>query len=65
MAQISNYLGTPNPKNWKDIEKMPDYGKIIFNEQEPVKNFFKIDHVLVEILDKILLYSAKERITCE
>ena len=64
MAQIGNYLGTPNPTNWKDIETMPDYGKIIFNQQDPVKDFFKIDHPLVGILDRMLRYSAGERITC-
>ena len=36
-------LGTPCPENWPDIDKMPDYGKIIFKEQEPIdlKQYFE------------------------
>ena len=59
MVQISNYLGTPNPKNWPNITEMPDYGKIIFKEVEPVKNYFKIEHPLVEILGQMLRYESR------
>jgi hypothetical protein len=44
---------------------MPDYGKIIFKEVEPVVGFFKFEHPLVEILQKMMIYSGKERINTE
>jgi hypothetical protein len=65
MVQIGNYLGTPNPQNWSDIEEMPDFGKIIFKEVEPVVGFFNFHDPLVIIVQKMLRYSGKERINME
>ena len=54
MVQISNFLGTPNSDNWREIESMPDFGKIIFNEQPPLQDLTKYFLDKVQIPQEVL-----------
>ena len=79
MVQISNILGTPSPKNWQGIDLLPDYGKIIFKEQEPrdlkevvmekcniilQESDSSTLNTLIDILYSMLQYSPEQRKSC-
>jgi len=36
LSKIMKLLGSPTQENWKGYEQLPDYGKVVFNSQNPV-----------------------------
>ena len=66
LGRIGQFLGSPSPNNWKGIIKMPDFGKILFNEtsgksfKELFPNALDVER---ELLEKMLKY--EERMTAE
>ena len=66
LSRIGTFLGSPSPNNWKGIVKMPDYGKITFNEKEAMDFRELFPNALDrerELLRRILRY--EDRMTAE
>ncbi|KAL1923628.1 uncharacterized protein VTP21DRAFT_8608 [Calcarisporiella thermophila] len=64
---IFELLGTPDELTWPEWKDMPDYGKILFQPLPALPLDKRIPASLdaLRILEKILVYSASRRISCE
>ena len=66
VSKIAKYLGSPTEKNWPEIVNLPDYGKIQFDEFEPVplsEIFADSSEEEVEFLQSVLSY--QDRPSCK
>lgn len=60
--KISDLLGTPSLDNWRNFDKMPDYGKLEFDEKEKQcleEYFVENDEEDIRFVDNILCYGER------
>ncbi len=55
LGKIMDVLGTPNSDNWPEINKLPDYGKVSFDERVGVGLHMVLKRVVVDqVLEKFV-----------